>query len=220
MDFLASQFGLSQIIKEPTHILENSSSCIDLTFTTQPNMVVESEVHHSLHHNCYHQIIFGKFNLKLYFLPSYEKTTFHYSQANADHIQQAINPFDWENTFLNTDVDAQVSIFSNTIFNILKNRKPHDTEICDSYDLPWMTTKIKELISQKNKLYSCIKKKKSFLNKQLFHSLQQHLKVTSTTKRQLLKMCHLKQRLRIFLFRRKIMFHSQDIQVFVFLTIP
>ena len=38
IDFLTSKFGLSQIIKEPTHILENSSSCIDLIFTTQPNM--------------------------------------------------------------------------------------------------------------------------------------------------------------------------------------
>ena len=33
IDFLTSQFGLSQIIKEPTHILENSYSCIDLIFT-------------------------------------------------------------------------------------------------------------------------------------------------------------------------------------------
>ena len=46
------------------------------------------------------------------------------------------------------------------------------------------------------------------------------LKVTSATKRKLLKMCHLKHRLRIFLFHRKIMFPSQDIQVFVILTIP
>ena len=39
-----------------------------------------------------------------------------------------------------------------------------------------MTTKIKELISQKNKLYSRIKKRNnSFLDKQLLHSLQQHL---------------------------------------------
>ena len=35
----------------------------------------------------------------------------------------------------------------------------------------------------------------------------------------LLKMCHLKHRLRIFLFHRKVMFRSQDIQVFVFLAI-
>ena len=67
IDFLTSQFGLSQIIKEPTHILENSSSCIDLIFTTQPNMVLESGVHHSLHQNCHHQIIFAKFNLKVYY---------------------------------------------------------------------------------------------------------------------------------------------------------
>ena len=33
------------------------------------------------------------------------------------------------------------------------------------------------------------------------------------------KMCHLRHRLRIFLFCRKFMFRSQDTQVFVFLTI-
>ena len=33
------------------------------------------------------------------------------------------------------------------------------------------------------------------------------------------KMCHLRQRLRIFLFCRKVMFDIQDIQVFIFLTI-
>ena len=43
---LTCQFGLSQIINEPTHILESSSSCIDLFFTTQPNLVVDSGVHH------------------------------------------------------------------------------------------------------------------------------------------------------------------------------
>ena len=130
-------------------------------------MVLESGVHHSLHQNCHHhQIIFAKFNLAI----------FHCSQANVDHIQQEINIFDWENAFLYTDVDAQVSIFSKTVLNILNNYIPHETKICDNRDRPWMTTKIKELISQKNKLYSRIKKRNnSFLDKQLLHSLQQHL---------------------------------------------
>ena len=39
-------------------------------------------------------------------------------------------------------------------------------------------------------------------------------------KRYLLKICHLRHRLRIFLFRRKIMFRYQDIQIFLFWTIP
>ena len=64
---VTSQFGLSQIITEATHILESSSSCIDLIFTTQPNLVVESGVHPSLHPNCHHQIVFAKFNLQIYY---------------------------------------------------------------------------------------------------------------------------------------------------------
>ena len=42
---VTSHFGPSQIIKKATHILESSSSCNDLIFTTQSNLVVESGVH-------------------------------------------------------------------------------------------------------------------------------------------------------------------------------
>ena len=62
---LTFQFVLSQIINEATHILEVSFSCIDLIFTTQPNLVVESGAHPSLHANCYHQLAFSKFNLQI-----------------------------------------------------------------------------------------------------------------------------------------------------------
>ena len=34
IDFLMSSFGFHQIINKSTHILNNSSSCIDLIFTT------------------------------------------------------------------------------------------------------------------------------------------------------------------------------------------
>ena len=67
---VTSQFGLSQIITE-ANILESSSLCIDLIFTTQPNLVVESGVHPSLHPNCHHQIVFAKFNLQIYYTPPY-----------------------------------------------------------------------------------------------------------------------------------------------------
>ena len=66
IESITSQFGLHQLINEPKYLLENSSSCIDLIFTSQPNIVMESGVHPSLHPNCHHQIIFAKFNLKIY----------------------------------------------------------------------------------------------------------------------------------------------------------
>ena len=40
IESITSQFGLHQLINEPTHLLQSSSSCIDLIFTSQSNIVV------------------------------------------------------------------------------------------------------------------------------------------------------------------------------------
>ena len=72
IEAITSQFGLKQLFQEPTHILPNSSSCIDLVFTSQPNLVMESGVHSSLHENCHHQLVYAKFNLKVWYSPPYE----------------------------------------------------------------------------------------------------------------------------------------------------
>ena len=54
IESVTSQFRLYQLINEPTHLLENNSSCIDLIFTLQPNSVVEPVVDPSLQLNCHH----------------------------------------------------------------------------------------------------------------------------------------------------------------------
>ena len=71
-DAITSQFGLQQIINEPTYLTSNSSSCTDLIFTCQPNLAMESGVYSSLHPNCHYQVVFAKINLKIYFPPPYE----------------------------------------------------------------------------------------------------------------------------------------------------
>ena len=63
IDAIMSQFGLQQLIQEPTHILTDSSSCIDLIFTSQPNLVMESGIHSSPHQNSHHQLMYTKINL-------------------------------------------------------------------------------------------------------------------------------------------------------------
>ena len=66
---VTAQFDLQQVIKEPKHVSNTSSSCIDLTFTSQPNLITDSGVHSSLHPNCHHQIVFAKLNLYIAYLP-------------------------------------------------------------------------------------------------------------------------------------------------------
>ena len=59
------------MIKEPIHILDPSSICIDLIFTSHPNFIVESGVHPSLYPNCHDQIVYAKFNLETVYSPPY-----------------------------------------------------------------------------------------------------------------------------------------------------
>ena len=77
IDGATSKFGLQQIIKAPTHFISESSSCIDLIFTTQPNLVMESGVYSLLHVNCHHHITFAKFNLKIHYPSPYERDVWH-----------------------------------------------------------------------------------------------------------------------------------------------
>ena len=69
---ISSHCALYQVINEPTHILVNSSPCIELIFTSQPNLITESGVHLSSHPNCHHQVIYAKFNLKVHYPPPCE----------------------------------------------------------------------------------------------------------------------------------------------------
>ena len=65
LDYFTSLYGMKQVITEPGHILESFDSCIDLIFTNQPSIVMDSGVHLSLHEKCNHQIIYSKLNLRI-----------------------------------------------------------------------------------------------------------------------------------------------------------
>ena len=58
IDSITSTHGLKQLIRELAHIPSNSSLCIELIFTNQPNLVVGSYTHPSLHSKCHHQVTY------------------------------------------------------------------------------------------------------------------------------------------------------------------
>ena len=185
IESITSQFGLHRLINEPTHLLQSSSSCIDLIFTSQPNTVVESGVHPSLHPYCHHQIIFAKFNLKIYYPPPYLREVWHYKEANADLIKRTINNFNRKKAFSNTNINEKVSLFNKTILNILNNYIPHETIICDDKDPPWFNSRIKSLIENKKKIhknYQRYKSKSQLLSK--LNLLQEQLHLLINTSKQ------------------------------------
>ena len=174
LDFLTTQFGLSHLIKNQ-HILNNSRSCIDLIFTFQPSIVIDSGVHASLHSNCNHQIIYTKFDLKIIYPPPYERMVWHFKHGNSDHIKREIDIFGWESSLNYIDANDQASVFNSTIVNIVSNFIPIETVTCDDRDPPWMNSFIKNIRANDNFYKKFICKSNNMYHLCAFKNLQNHL---------------------------------------------
>ena len=146
IDSLATTYGLQQLISDPTHILPNSSTCIDLIFTDQPNLVVGSGVHPSLHINCHHQITFCNFNLIIGYPPPYQRLVWDYKRANVNSIKQALYQVNWSTILSNKDVHQQVNILNSIILNVFTNYVSNKVITIDDKDPFWMTDFIKSNI--------------------------------------------------------------------------
>ena len=150
---LTTSYGFRQLISEPTHILKNFSSYIDLIFTDQPSLITDSGTHPSLHPNCHHKIIHCKLDLKITYPPPYSRLVWDFKRANISSIWKAIKMVDWRFMFLNKNVHEQISIFNNTLMNNVFYYIPNEYMIIDDRDPPWMNETIKNKIKLKKSLH-------------------------------------------------------------------
>ena len=134
--------------------------CIDLIFTSQPNLSVESGIQLSLHPNCHHQVIYTKFNHEVLYPPPYTREVWHHQNSNVDLIRRSINEFDSDTAFANKHVYEDALFFNKTVLNILSNFIPHEVIVGDDKDAPWFHGKTKSLINEKLKLIMLIVKYK------------------------------------------------------------
>ena len=69
-------------------------------------------VHPSLHSNCHDQITYVKLDLKVFYHVAFLPGKFW-------SYKKAINLFNWESSLNNLDVSEQLSVFNETVMNII-----------------------------------------------------------------------------------------------------
>ena len=92
-----------------------------------------------------------------------------FGKRNAELIRRPVDQFNWQKAYLNKNVNEKVSIFNETILNILRNFILHETVLCDDRDPPWFNNKIKSLIHQKSITFKRLRsdRRNSCLRRQL-----------------------------------------------------
>ena len=100
--------GYSQITDKPTHFKNISSSCIDLIFTSNPSIIVNSGIEKRLCSSCHLDIIYGKTNFRVRLPPSHFRTIWDYKNADASSIQRTIENFYWKCAFGSKTINEKV----------------------------------------------------------------------------------------------------------------
>ena len=145
-----SDLGMHQLISEPTHIMGDSKSCIDVIFTDQPNLFVESGVHPSLHEQCHHQIVYGELSMKNLSPPPYRRRIWLNDRADVLAIRKSIQMFRWcESIGDLTCPKKQVEMLTETLLNIFSNFIPNKVITVRPWQAPWITQSIKNFTQKK-----------------------------------------------------------------------
>ena len=101
----------------------------------------------------------------------------HYQDANADLIKEAVNRVDWDTLLALNDVDSQVFKFRDVILNIMSNYIPHKKIVCDDKDPPWVNKRVKVLLNENRQIYNSYKaSKNNFVLEQNVQSLSRNFK--------------------------------------------
>ena len=89
IDSLTSSAGYEQIIDKPTHVINNSMSCIGLIFCTNKNVISNYGVDVSMFKKCHHNIIHGKIDIRVPLPPVYVHEVWDYNKANLENIKKS-----------------------------------------------------------------------------------------------------------------------------------
>ena len=94
--------------------------------------------------------------------PPYSREVWHFKEAKTDLIRRALNDFNWERTFSNTNVNEKVCIFNKSVLNVLSNFIP--TILCDDKDLCGLTLGLSLFYLAKIKFSKMIERRKPIFN--------------------------------------------------------
>ena len=133
----------------------DSKSCIDLIFTDQPNLIIKSGVHPSLHNQCHHHIVYGKLSVSNKAPPSYTHRIWHYSKADFINIMKSIDMFNWhEQLGRITCPNEHVKLLSEVLLKIYSNFIPNQVKTIKPCQTPWIILVVKNFLRKKNHAYA------------------------------------------------------------------
>ena len=151
---LCQHFSLDQLINEPAHYTESSSSIIDLFLTSNKNNILLNGVGDPiLDQNIrYHCPVYCVLKFDKLTTPIYTRHIWLYDRGDYESFSRDLNDIDWS-CIKNNDIDEYANNITECITKLAKKHIPNKDIKKRKSDPAWLTTDIKRLIRKRKRLY-------------------------------------------------------------------
>ena len=171
------QYALSQMIKEPTHFTEHSSSLIDIFLVKHPTCVTYCGVAEPfLEQNIrYHCPIVIVFNYSKPSLPTFKRKIWKFHQGNYEHLRSLADTFRW-NDLVHPDIDIYAQNITDKIIELTDLAIPNKIVTIRPLDPPWLHNEIRKQMRIRKRLYDKAKRSNNDLHWQNYRHKRNEVK--------------------------------------------
>ena len=147
-------YNLKQLIQEPTHITELSSSLIDLIATNVEHNVIYAGVGESiLEQNIrYHCPVFSIFDFDKHKQPCFKWKIWKFDNGDYDLLNRLIRNFDWS-TIENDDINVYAENFTNKLLELSERSIPNKVVTIRPSDPPWVNNSLRNAIRKRKRAH-------------------------------------------------------------------
>ncbi|MEW8544385.1 MAG: reverse transcriptase family protein [Candidatus Thiodiazotropha sp.] len=156
MTDLLLDFNLKQLINEPTHFTETSSSLIDLILVRNNANILSSGVTDPFIPNQtrYHCPIIVLLKFLRPSIKTFKRRIWNYKLADFDRYRAVLSEFNLiDKLVTNNNIDENVQQITEALFSAAENTIPNKTVTIRPATHPWITSRIRQLIRKRKHIF-------------------------------------------------------------------
>ena len=157
LQVIMSNYGLTQLVTDPTRVTRNTESMIDLLYTTNPEMF-DRMVCHDLGISD-HSLILGAINSTTGQRAQKFRQVRCYGKCNLDKLLQELKAAPWHIMDRFPSMNSKWEFWKATFLNIVDANIPLVKTRVRDKSMPWISREIRMLMRKRS--YQCTKAKKS-----------------------------------------------------------
>ena len=152
---LIQSYGYTQMISEPTHFTEASSSLLDLFIVRNTTNIKTTFVSDPFIPDLirYHVPIVLILSHKKSSKPSFKRTVWQYDQGNYDEYRNSLCNNDWDFINANINIDLIATNLNEIILKAAKKSIPNKEITVRTGKIPWLYSSVRRLIGQRRRLH-------------------------------------------------------------------